>query len=118
MVRLPDADPGDCDEAQRVDGDSTGRCLDIIVAALREAGAVPEHVVRTRTYVTQAEDAEAVGQAHGVVFGEIQPASAMVVVAGLLDPRWRVEIEAEAMMDAGTVASSVTERPAGKEARR
>jgi enamine deaminase RidA (YjgF/YER057c/UK114 family) len=75
------------------------RCLDIVLAALREAGAEPEHVVRTRTYLTNVADAEAVGRAHGAVFGAIRPASTMVVVAGLLDPRWKVEIEAEAILD-------------------
>ena len=87
---------GSCDpdpEAQ------AGRCLEIILAALAEAGAGPEHVVRTRQFLVDAADAEAVGRAHGTVFGEIRPASTMVVVAGLLDPRWRVEIEAEAILD-------------------
>jgi enamine deaminase RidA (YjgF/YER057c/UK114 family) len=74
------------------------RCLEIIVAALREAGARPEHVVRTRIYLMYAHDWEAVGRAHGDVFRDIRPASTMVVVARLLDPRWRVEIEAEAMI--------------------
>jgi enamine deaminase RidA (YjgF/YER057c/UK114 family) len=74
------------------------RCLEIIVTALLEAGASPEHVVRTRTYLTNAADWEAVGRAHGEVFGDIRPASTMVVVAGLLDPRWKVEIEAEAVI--------------------
>jgi enamine deaminase RidA (YjgF/YER057c/UK114 family) len=74
------------------------RCLEIIVAALREVGAGPEHVVRTRTYLTSARVWEAVGRAHGEVFGEVRPASTMVVVAGLLDPRWHLEIEAEAVV--------------------
>ncbi len=73
------------------------RCLEIIVAALREAGTGPEHVVRTRTFLTSADDWEEVGRAHGEMFGEIRPASTMVV-AGLLDPRWKVEIEAEAVL--------------------
>jgi enamine deaminase RidA (YjgF/YER057c/UK114 family) len=76
------------------------RCLEIILAALAEAGAGPEHVVRTRTYLVDPADWEAVGRAHGAVFAEIRPAATMVVVAGLLDPRWRVEIEAEAVLDA------------------
>lgn len=75
------------------------RCLDIILAALREAGAGPEHVVRTRMYITSAEHAEAVGQAHGAVFRDVKPASTVIVVAGLLDPRWKVEMEAEAIVD-------------------
>jgi enamine deaminase RidA (YjgF/YER057c/UK114 family) len=74
----------------------TRRCLEIILAALAEAGAGAEHVVRTRVYLTDAADAGAVGAAHGDTFGEIRPASTMLVVAALLDARWKVEIEAEA----------------------
>jgi enamine deaminase RidA (YjgF/YER057c/UK114 family) len=74
------------------------RCLEIIVAALAEVGAAPEHVVRTRVYLVDAADWEGVGRAHGEVFGDIKPASAFVVVAALLDPAWRVEIEAEALL--------------------
>src|SRR5919197_1755161 len=74
------------------------RCFEIILAALREAGGGPGHVVRTRSYLTDAADWEAVGRAHGNVFAQVRPASTMVVVAGLLDPRWRVEIEAEAVL--------------------
>jgi enamine deaminase RidA (YjgF/YER057c/UK114 family) len=75
------------------------RCLEIIVEALEEAGAGAEHVTRTRMFITDAEVAEAVGRAHSAVFGQIRPAASMVVVAGLLDPRWKVEIEAEALLD-------------------
>jgi enamine deaminase RidA (YjgF/YER057c/UK114 family) len=74
------------------------RCLEIALAALAGLGGRPEDVVRTRQYVVSADDAAAVGAAHGEVFGGIRPASTMVVVAGLLDPRWRVEIEAEAIL--------------------
>jgi len=74
------------------------RCLEIIVAALAEAGADPEDVVRTRIYLTDAADWEGVGRAHGAVFRSVRPVSTMVVVAGLLDPRWKVEIEAEAVV--------------------
>ena len=74
------------------------RCLEIVTDALRQAGAGPEDVVRTRTYLVEAADWEAVGRVHGEVFGAAQPASTMVV-ASLLDPRWRVEIEAEAVVD-------------------
>ena len=86
---------GSCDpdpEAQ------AARCLAIILAALAEAGAGPEHVVRTRMYLLDPGDWEAVGRAHGAVFADVRPVSTMVVVAGLLDPRWRVEIEAEALL--------------------
>jgi enamine deaminase RidA (YjgF/YER057c/UK114 family) len=75
------------------------RCLEIIVAALAEAGARPEDVVRTRMFITDPDDWEDVGRAHGEVFGSIRPASTMVVVAGLLDPSWKVEIEADALLD-------------------
>ncbi len=74
------------------------RCLEIVAAALREGGAEIEHVVRTRMYLTSASDADAVGRAHGAVFGAVRPAATMVVVAALLDPRWKVEIEAEALV--------------------
>jgi enamine deaminase RidA (YjgF/YER057c/UK114 family) len=74
------------------------RCLEIVTAALAEVGAAPEHVVRTRVYLVDAADWEAVGRAHGEVFGDVRPASAFIVVAGLLDPAWRVEIEAEALL--------------------
>ena len=76
------------------------RCLEIIGAALVEAGASFAEVVRTRMYLVDAGDWEEVGRAHGEVFSEIRPASTMVVVAALLDPRWRVEIEADAIVDA------------------
>lgn len=74
------------------------RCLEIIVAALAELGARPEHVVRTRVFVTSADDWEEIGRAHGEVFGEIRPASAMLVITGLLDPAFLVEIEADAII--------------------
>ena len=71
--------------------------LGIIEAALTQAGAGFEHVVRTRMFLARAEDWEEVGRAHGEVFGTIRPASTMVVAA-LLNPKWRVEIEAEAVL--------------------
>jgi enamine deaminase RidA (YjgF/YER057c/UK114 family) len=74
------------------------RCLEIIVAALAELDARPEDVVRTRVYVTSAGDWEEIGRAHGEVFGEVRPASAMLVISGLLDPRFLVEIEADAIV--------------------
>ena len=79
------------------------RCLEIILAALAEVGARAEDVVRTRIYLTHADDIEAVGRAHGEVFGSVRPATTGVVV-GLLDPRWLVEIEAEAIVPAATTA--------------
>jgi enamine deaminase RidA (YjgF/YER057c/UK114 family) len=73
-------------------------CLEIAVAALAELGARPEDVVRTRVYLTSADDFEGVARAHGEVFADIRPASAVVVVAALLDPRWLVEIELDALV--------------------
>ncbi len=74
------------------------RCCEIIVAALTEVGASPADVVRTRVYLTSAGDAADVAAVHAEVFGSVKPAATMVVVAALLDPRWRVEIEAEAVI--------------------
>lgn len=74
----------------------TRRCLEIIAGALTSLDASLAQVVRTRIFLIDPADAEAVGAVHGEVFGANRPAATMVVVAGLLDPRWRVEIEAEA----------------------
>ena len=79
-------------------GAQTERCLEIMLAALAEVGGAPGDVVRTRSFITDAAHADAVGSAHGRVFSEIRPASTMVVVAGLLDPRWVVEMELEAQL--------------------
>jgi enamine deaminase RidA (YjgF/YER057c/UK114 family) len=76
----------------------TRRCLEIIMSALAEAGAAPEHVVRTRVYATRGEDFDDVARAHGEVFSDIRPASAYVIVSGLADPRWLVELEADAIV--------------------
>lgn len=75
----------------------TRHALEIIRKALEQAGATFEHVYRTRMYLANAEDWELVGRAHGEVFGSIRPASTMVV-AKLLNPSWRVEIEADAFI--------------------
>jgi enamine deaminase RidA (YjgF/YER057c/UK114 family) len=74
------------------------RCLEIILAALAEAGASAEHVVRTRMYLTRTEDIEEVGRAHGEAFGEIRPATTGIIVEAFFDPRWLVEIEADAII--------------------
>jgi enamine deaminase RidA (YjgF/YER057c/UK114 family) len=76
------------------------RCLEIVAVALAEAGASVDDVVRTRMFITDPADAGAVGRAHGAVFADARPAATMVVVAALLDPRWKVEIEAEAVVAA------------------
>ena len=72
-------------------------CLEIIRRALEEAGAGLDDVVRTRIYVTNAGDIDEVGRAHGEAFVAARPATTGIVTA-LLDPRWRVEIEAEAVI--------------------
>jgi enamine deaminase RidA (YjgF/YER057c/UK114 family) len=77
----------------------TRRCLEIMLSALEEAGGERAQVVRTRTYITDPGIADTVGEAHGEVFADIRPASTMVVVAALLDPRWVVEMELEAVLD-------------------
>jgi enamine deaminase RidA (YjgF/YER057c/UK114 family) len=76
----------------------TRHVLEIIRGTLEKAGARLEDVVRTRMYITHLEDWESIGKAHGEFFGTIRPAATMVVVAGLLQPTWRVEIEAEALV--------------------
>jgi len=72
------------------------RCFEIIERALVDAGARIDDVVRTRMFLVDAADADAVGRVHGEVFAAARPAATMVVVHRLLDPRWRVEVEAEA----------------------
>lgn len=86
---------GSCAETA---GAQARRCLEIILDALAEAGAAAQHVVRTRMYVTHRGHLEAVGRAHAEVFASVRPASTIVVIAGLADARWKVEIEAEAVV--------------------
>jgi enamine deaminase RidA (YjgF/YER057c/UK114 family) len=74
------------------------RCFEIILEALSQAGARREDVVRTRIFITRPELADPVGRVHGQFFGDVKPAATMVVVSALLDPRWVVEIEAEAQI--------------------
>jgi enamine deaminase RidA (YjgF/YER057c/UK114 family) len=74
----------------------TEQCLTIIATALKNAGASIEHVYRTRMYLTHTHDWEAAGRVHGKFFSIIRPAATMVVVKELLNPNWRIEIEAEA----------------------
>ena len=68
------------------------------MAALEEAGASVSDVIRTRCFIVDAEDWEEVGRAHGEVFADVRPASSMIVVTGFIDPRWLVEIEADAVI--------------------
>ena len=76
----------------------TRRCFAIILTAIEELGGSADDVVRTRMYITDPADADAVGAVHGELFRDVRPASTMVVVAGLLRPEWRIEIEAEALV--------------------
>lgn len=69
-----------------------------MLASLAEAGGRPSDVIRTRMYITDASIGDVVGEAHGRVFGDVRPAATMVVVAGLLDERWQVEMELEAVL--------------------
>jgi enamine deaminase RidA (YjgF/YER057c/UK114 family) len=78
--------------------EQTRAILKLIETALHNAGAAFEHVVRTRIYLTHTEDWQEVGRAHGEIFSNIRPAATMVVVKELLNPKWRVEIEAEAIL--------------------
>jgi enamine deaminase RidA (YjgF/YER057c/UK114 family) len=73
------------------------RCFEIIAGALSDAGASLDNVVRTRMFITDASYGEAVGRAHGEALAAARPTSTMVVVKALLDERWKVEIEAEAL---------------------
>jgi enamine deaminase RidA (YjgF/YER057c/UK114 family) len=79
-------------------GAQARRCFEIIFDALREAGARPEDVVRTRMYLTRPEDADDVLRVHGELFGDVRPATTAVVVQALIDPRYVVEIEADAVI--------------------
>jgi enamine deaminase RidA (YjgF/YER057c/UK114 family) len=74
------------------------RCVEIVARALEELGATLDDVVRTRIYLTDASHWETVGRVHGEAFARARPAATMVVVKALLDPRWSVEIEAEALL--------------------
>jgi enamine deaminase RidA (YjgF/YER057c/UK114 family) len=79
-------------------GAQARRCFEIIVAALEELGASANDVVRTRMFITDAADMDAIGAVHAEIFGDAPPAATAVVVVGFLDPRWKVEIEADALV--------------------
>ena len=79
--------------------EQTRQVFRIIEEALHRAGATLRDVVRTRMYLTHAADWEIVGKVHGELFANIRPAATMVVVAALLNPSWRIEIEVDAALD-------------------
>ena len=81
------------------------RCLEIIAAALEEAGASLRHVVRTRILLTRVEDWSVVASVHGKYFGDIRPACTVAQVSALIDRDWLVEIEADAVVDDHPVAA-------------
>ena len=95
-VMVSGTGPVGCDEAD-IAG-QTDQCLTIIASVLKEAGTSFEHVVRTRLYLTSRDDWEAAARVHGKFFSFIRPAATMVIVAGLLDPRWKIEIEVDALL--------------------
>jgi enamine deaminase RidA (YjgF/YER057c/UK114 family) len=97
VVHISGTGPVGADQASAED--QTRRILEIMEHALTQAGATLRDVVRTRMYLTHAADWEVVGKVHGEIFGDIRPAATMVVVAALLNPSWRIEIEAEAVFD-------------------
>ncbi|WP_168071054.1 RidA family protein [Sphingomonas kaistensis] len=74
------------------------RCFAIILKAVEDLGGSAADVVRTRMYIVDPADADAVGQVHGEIFGGVRPAATMVVVSALLRAEWLVEIEAEALV--------------------
>jgi enamine deaminase RidA (YjgF/YER057c/UK114 family) len=90
--RLPD---GGCPDGTL---EQARRCWEIVLRALAEAGAGADDVIRTRTLLTPEADPEAAMTAHGEVFADVRPASTMIVVHSFLDPRWTVEVEAEAQL--------------------
>jgi enamine deaminase RidA (YjgF/YER057c/UK114 family) len=93
-IHVSGTGPVGADQANAAD--QTRHVLTIIQKILEQAGATLDDVVRTRMYLTHVEDWEEVGRVHGEFFGSIRPAATMVVVAKLLNPSWRIEMEAEA----------------------
>jgi enamine deaminase RidA (YjgF/YER057c/UK114 family) len=84
-------------------GDAYGqakRCLEIIAQAIADLGGTAEDVVRTRMYLVNVEDWDAVGRAHGDIFGKIKPAATMLAVNRLISDDWLVEIEADCVVEA------------------
>jgi enamine deaminase RidA (YjgF/YER057c/UK114 family) len=76
----------------------TRRCWEIALGALAELGGSPEDVIRTRHFITDDDVIDAVTSVHGEIFGQIRPASSIMRVAGLVDHRWKVEVELDAVV--------------------
>ncbi len=90
------------DDGSTTPGDASAqaeRCCDLILAAIEGLGGEAEDVVRTRMFLTDPADQEAVGAVHAIYFGAAIPAATMVGAAWLCRPEWKVEIEAEAIID-------------------
>jgi len=101
MICVSGTGPIAPDGSSAAPGDAYGqarRCLEIIKEAIESVGARLEDVTRTRMYLTDVSVWEEVARAHGEYFGEIRPASTMVVVQGLVRPEWLVEIEADCVI--------------------
>ena len=77
----------------------TRRCLEIIQAAIEQAGGELKDIVRTRILLTRMDDWQAVAAVHGEFFRDVRPANTVVQVSRFIDPEWRVEIEADAIVD-------------------
>jgi enamine deaminase RidA (YjgF/YER057c/UK114 family) len=89
------------DDGSSTPGDAAAqarRCFAIILKAIADLGGSASDVVRTRMFIVDPADADAVGSVHGELFANIRPAATMVVVSALLRPEWRIEIEAEALV--------------------
>jgi enamine deaminase RidA (YjgF/YER057c/UK114 family) len=89
-------------DGETVVGDAASqarRCFEIVLEAIEALGGRREDVIRTRMYIVDRGDWDAVTRVHGEFFGEVFPAATLVVVKELIDPRWRVEVEAEAVLE-------------------
>ena len=98
LVSGTTATDADGDVVGGTPAEQTRRALSNVERALEEAGASLADVVRTRLYVTDIDDWEAIGEVHGEFFGEVRPAATMVEVSGLIDPELVVEVECEAVV--------------------
>lgn len=98
-VMVSGTGPAGCDDADVAT--QTDQCLTILAGILKEAGTTFEHVVRTRIYLVDRDDWEAVARVHSKFFSIIRPASTIIVVKALLSPFWKVEIEADAILPEG-----------------